>query len=339
MDPSVQAVHEVLENAEDLSESCKAMLLATLPNTLCVPKDERVPFQARMVEMIGEVVEAQKTLLLAGLHAEEAKIAELEKSRSQLEAEIAKSDAAFKEASDVLSSKRLIAQEADRSSKEASISLADAQAAQAAGDAQITKFETERRELQETLDKSLQSLCGEAFDVAAAAGHRDAVMDVLKRSTQTFESTLLMTLPEALIKPPTERGDFDKMAIDTLRKNLGDHVEKLGRELRASEDGKPALATAVEAATRCTLHAQEAALTACNVVSSAEETQKTAAAGLEAAKEAKRSFEPSLKCAEAQRDAKQVALSHFEENNVKSFASLEGKTASSFFEEIFRLGA
>jgi hypothetical protein len=339
LDPSVQAVQEVIENAESLPESCKAMLLVTLPSSLCVPKDERAPSQARLVEMIREVIEAQTASLQAGLNAEQAKVAELEKSGSQLEEEIATADAALKAAGDALSGKTLAAQEAEKSSKEASIALTDATVALAAHDTQITKTEVERRELQDTLDKCLPSLCGEAFDAAAAAGHRDTVMDVLKRSTLAVESTLLMTLPEALIKLPTERGDFDKMVINTLQKNLRDHVEKLDGELKASEDTKSARAAAVEAARQCTLNAQEAEVKARSEVSWAEEAQTTATAGLEAAKAAKRSFEPSLKCVVAERDAKQAALSHFEENNVKSFARLESKVSAMVVEEIGQLGA
>lgn len=339
VDPTVQAVQEVLENAEGLPESCKAMLLATLPSSLCVPKDERVPVQARVVEMIGEVIEVHKSALQVAVNAEQAKVTELESSRSHLEEDIANADAAFKNATEVLASKRLCAQEAAKASKDASTALTEAKAAQAACDATITKTQSERRELQETLDKCMPNLCGESFDAVAATGNRDAVMDVLRRSTQAFESTLLMTLPEALIKPPAERGDFDKMAIDTLQKNLGDYVVKLDGELRTSEDDKTSRAAAVEGATAGTANAQATEVTARNEVASAEEAHKAASDRLEAAKEARRSFEPSLEAAVAERDAKQAALTHFEENNVKSFTALEIKSSAITVEEIGKLGA
>merc|ERR1712110_900685 len=154
------------------------------------------------------------------------------------------------------------------SSKDAAIALKDAKAAQASGDAQIAKIEVERRELHETLEKCMPDLCGEGFEADAAARHRDTMMDVLKRSTHAFENTLLMTLPEALIKPPAERGDFDRMAIDTLQKNLGDYVEKLDGELRASEDSKTARAAAVEAASSCATFAQDQEIVALNELAS-----------------------------------------------------------------------
>jgi len=328
VDPTVHAVQEVVEQVEGLNESCKAMLLATLPSSLCVPMDERVPLQARVVEMIAEVIEMHRSSLKAAIDIELAKVAELESSKSKLEEDFAKADEAHKNTIDVVSGKKLAAQEAEQASKEASSSLKEAKAAQAAGDAQIAKIEAERQELQDALEKCLPNLCGEGFQTDAATKHRDAVMDVLKRSAQAFESTLLMTLPTALIKPPAERGDFDKMAIGTLQKNLGDYVEKLDGELRVAKETKTTQAVVLEAAAAQNVAAREQFLAAQKVVASAEETQTTAAGQLETTKTAKNDFEPSLESAVAQRDAKQAALTHFEEHNVKSFTSLEKITAT-----------
>merc|ERR1712232_1300103 len=256
--------------------------------------------------------------------------------KSQLDDEVTRATAALNDATDVVSNKSQVVQGAEKSSKDAAISLKDAKAAQAAGDAQITKIEAERRELKETLEKCM---CGEGFEADAAVRHRDAVMDVLKRSTHAFENTLLMTLPEALIKSPAERGDFDKMAIDTLQKNLGEYVEKLDGELRASEESKTTRAAAVEAAASSSASAQDQELIAQNELASAQEKQKAAAEGLGAAKAAVQSFEPSLQSAVAERDTKQATLTKFTEHNIKSFATLQSKNSDATAEEISKLGA
>merc|ERR1712232_306071 len=256
--------------------------------------------------------------------------------KSQLDEEVTKASAALNDAIDVVSNKTQVVQDAEKSRKEAAVSLKDAKAAQAAGDAQIMKIESERQELKETLEKYL---CGESFEADAAIRHRDAVMHVLRRSTHAFENTLLMTLPEALIKPPAERGDFDKMAIDTLQKNLGEYVEKLDGELRASEESKTAQAAAVEAAAAGSTFAQDQEIVALNELASAKEKQKAAAAGLDAAKAAVQSFEPSLQSAVAGRDSKQADFTKFVEHNIKSFAILESKASDVTAEEISKLGA
>merc|ERR1712232_1004677 len=250
-----------------------------------------------------------------------------------------KSSAALNDAADVVSNKSLLVQEAEKASKDAATSLKDAKAAQATGDAQIAKIEVERRELQETLEKYLPDLCGEGFQADAAARQRDAVMDVLKRSTQAFENTLLMTLPEALIRPPAERGDVDKMAIDTIQKNLGDYVEKLDGELQASEASKTTQIAAVEAAATASAFAQDQEIIAQNDLASAKEKQKAAAEGLDAANAAVQSFEPSLQSAVTERDTKQAALTKFVEHNIKSFAILESKASDMMADEIGKLGA
>merc|ERR1712232_58229 len=115
----------------------------------------------------------------------------------------------------------------------------------------------------------------------------------------------------ALIKSPAERGDFDKMAIDTLQKSLGEYVEKLDGELRASEESKTARAPAVEAATSGSVSAQDQEIIAQNELANTKEERKAAAAGLDAAKAAVQSFEPSLQNAVAERDTQQAALTKF----------------------------
>merc|ERR1712232_9515 len=153
------------------------------------------------------------------------------------------------------------------------------------------------------------------------------------------ENTLLMTLPEALIKPPAERGDVDKMAIDTIQKNLGEYVEKLDGELRASEGSKTARAAAVEVAASGSASAQDQEIIAQNELASAQEKQRAAAEELDAAKAAVRSFEPSLQSAVAERDTKQASLTKFVEHNIKSFATLEIKASDVTAGEIGKLGA
>merc|ERR1712232_1218394 len=128
-------------------------------------------------------------------------------------------------------------------------------------------------------------------------------------------------------------------AIDTIKKNLGEYVEKLDGELRASEESKTARAAAVEAAASGSASAQDQEIIAQNELANAKEERKAAAQGLDAAKAAVQSFEPSLQNAVAERDTQQAALTKFVEHNIKSFAILESKASDMMADEIGKLGA
>lgn len=85
VDPRVASVKQTIESA-DLPEPCKAMLLAMLPHSLCVPKDLRSDSQSRAVEMINEVYDAIELKLKNTAEKESAKVTEIEASKDSVDA-------------------------------------------------------------------------------------------------------------------------------------------------------------------------------------------------------------------------------------------------------------
>jgi chromosome segregation ATPase len=338
VDPAMQAVIDVIDGAEDLPLGCKQMLLAMLPGSLCVTKDARTAAQDRVVEMIGELVDTQKSSLQAAADAEDSKFAEIEASKIELEQIVVKAEGVLQETTEVLVSKQTAAQEAKQTSKNAAASLKEATTAEASAEEAVTKIEAERKQLQDALDTHLSSLCAEDFEPESALGHRDAVMESITNSTEAFESALLLTLPEALMKLPAQRGDFDKMAIDTLKKNLGGHLERLGANLENARAAKDERAAVVKAATEQMNAAQDLELAGATALCEAEEKNKGAATALQAAKDARQQYEPTLASATAERDGKQSALKSFEEHNAFSFKTLQMATAATM-EDAHKLGA
>merc|ERR1712125_125351 len=104
-------------------------------------------------------------------------------------------------------------------------------------------------------------------------------------------------------------------------------------------ESKTARAAAVEAAASGSASAQDQEIIAQNELANAKEERKAAAEGLNAAKAAVQSFEPSLQSAVAERDSKQADFTKFVEHNIKSFAILESKASDVTAEEISKLGA
>jgi hypothetical protein len=338
VDPVVQAVIDVIEGADGLPSGCKQMLLAMLPGSLCVTKDVRTAAQDRIVEMISEIVDAHRSSLQAAVDAEVSEFAQIEVSRAELEGVVAEAEVRLQEATEALVSKQADAQEAKQASKNAAVSLKETTTAETTAEEAATKIEAERKQLQDALDIHLSHLCAEEFQPESALGHRDAVMESITNSTEAFESALLLTLPEALVKPPVQRGDFDTMAIDTLKTNLGDRLQRLGTNLEVARTAKAERTLAVEAATKQLTAAQDLELAGAAAMCEAEEKKRVAVTALEAAKDARQNFEPTLANAIAQRDGKQAALKIFEERNAFGFKSLQMATATSM-EDAHKLGA
>jgi hypothetical protein len=334
VDPAVQAVIDIIEGAQGFPSDCTQMLLAMLPGSLCVTKDARTAAQDRIVEMMGEIMDAQKTSLQAAVDTEVCKLMEIDASKVELEGGAAEAEAFLQDASEDLISKQTAAQEAKQASKNAAASLKEAKTAEISAEEAATKIEVERKQLQDALDIHLTNLCAEDFQPESALGHRDAIMESITNSTEAFESALLLTLPEALVKPPAERGDFDKMAIDTLKKNLGEYLQRLGTNLEVARAAKAERTVAVEAATQQLTAAQDLELSGATAMCESEEKAKVAATTLQAAKEARQNFEPTLASATAERDAKQAALKTFEEHNAFCFKSLQMATATTM-EDVF----
>jgi hypothetical protein len=336
VDPAVQAVIDIIDGAEGLPSGCKQMLLAMLPASLCVTKDARTPLQDRMVEMVSEIMDAQRTSLQAAADAEVSKFTEIEASKVELERGVAEAETLLQDAREALISTQTAAKEAKQASKNAAANLRETQTAETSAEEAATKIEAERKQFQDALDIHLTNLCAEDFQPESALGHRDAVMKSLTNSTESFESALLLTLPEALLKPPQDRGDFDKMAIDTLKKNLGECLERFGTNLEVARAAKAERTVAVDAATQQLTAAQDLELAGATTMCEAEERAKVAATALQTAKGARQNFEPTLATATSERDAKQAALKTFEEHNAFSFKSLQMATATTIsMEDVF----
>jgi len=230
------------------------------------------------------------------------------------------------------------AHEAQQASKDAALSLKEAKGADVSADDICSKLKAEQTQLQEVLETHLNVLCAEDFQAEAAAGHRDAIMACITSATTagTFESALLVTLPEALVKPPAERGDFDKMAIDALKKNLSNFLEGLSSKIEAANLSKAQCTAAVEAAVAQVSSTQEIELARATAVGETEEKMKAASTALETAKNERKQFEPTLASATHERDTKQETLKCFEELNASSFKALQAATT---LDEASKMGA
>jgi chromosome segregation ATPase len=336
--PAVQAVIDVIRGADDLNSGCKQMLLAMLPASLSIAKDVRTAQQERVVEMIGQLVDSKRQSLQEAAEVEASKCVEVEASKANLDAAVTGAEELLLQATELFTSAQAAAQEAQQASKDAALSLKEAKGADVSADDTCSKLKADRTQLQEVLDAHLSALCAEDFQAETAAGHRDAIMTCITSATtaEAFESALLVTLPEALGKPPTERGEFDKMAIDALKKNLSNFLEGLSSKTEAANLSKAQCTAAIEAAEAQVSSTQEIELAKATAVGETEEKMKAASTALETAKNERKQFEPTLASATHERDSKQETLKRFEELNATSFKALQMATT---MDEAHKMGA
>jgi hypothetical protein len=330
VDPKLKAVIEAVEASGDsLPDSCRAMLIAMLPDSLTVPADTRDANQTRLVAMVREVMELVRVKKQEAVGAEEQRVSEVAASKEGLVASASQAEAASAAAVEFSTTKKAQAAEAEKLLNSKNEMLKTALEAQNTGDAALETAESECSKLQTAIDGALRQLCsGDEWDAASASGHCQALMALIKNISTTDDS-LLQSVPASFKKAPAERGDFDKMVIEQVEKTLKDRLAQLTSTLEAGSAGKAERAAAVEAAQGEVETAKSARMDTTESLSNAMAAQQEAAGALKEAQTKVKKFEPELKKTQAARDEKQVMLDIFQDGNMKAFAELESKVSAS----------
>jgi hypothetical protein len=328
VDPVLQPIVEAVEAAgETITDSCQAMLIAMLPS-LTLASDLRDASQIRMVAMLREVLESVQAQRQAAVTAEEQLVTKAEAARDLLVAAAAEAQATATAVAEASATHKAAAAEAESHLTTKTDLLKAAQEAQQSGDAALLGADAERLRLQEAIDGPLRILCsGDEWSAAAAADHCQSLMALVTKLGNADES-LLMSVPACVKKAPTERGEFDKMVVETVEKGLKDRVSELTATLAAGETGKAERAAAVEASQLEVNAAESAKAVAAGALAGAVAAKKTAVAASQAAKLAAQ-VQESEELAKAQlaRDAKQATLETFQKRNMACFAELESKVS------------
>jgi hypothetical protein len=223
--PKVAAVRTTLTAIEALPEDVRNMLSTSLAIAASVEKPARHEFQVGILEMVARALFQEEQRLEAALQvakdgfavAEDAKAA-AEKTRDDAKADFeAKVQSAADQAATL--------ERAKQAQKEAAAALKGAQSEQ-------ENLAKEAKELQKTSSaewlvytENLKALRREPLegetepakmDGRTLKKHVGKVVDALKSAKA--DSSLVDSIPAAFAKSPAERGEFDRLAWDSVEK-------------------------------------------------------------------------------------------------------------------------
>jgi len=322
-DPKLTSVRKMLEGS-DLPDAVKSMLVAMLPHSLAVDATQRNDHQNRVVEMMGEVYDAQETKMKQAADLAREQVVALENSKDTLESDVQESEARHSQAGEVLESKKPVLACCFGTASAAKTAHAADEEAQRAGDAAGLAVEQEHGGLKVAVDEHLKVLREGSWETGSAKQHLDILLPL---ATKWTDESLVTALPSTCIKSASERSSFDNMVLDQLELSLKARLEKLAAEIEAEAPAKTGRSAAVAVAQQTVQQAVDAQMKASDDVASALSAQKEALAALEKAKTALTTFKPALKKANEAADEAQAEMEIFHDSRVSCFDGLKLKTS------------
>jgi hypothetical protein len=313
-----KAVSDAVLGAEGMPADVLKMLGENVADSLGVAKEDRHPYQEKVISMLGEVLAGVGAAVQATIAAAEAKVAESGGEKSSRTATEETAAAVMKEKSE----------ESDRASTALAESAAALKAAETAEKAAEKELKASEKAL-EGVAKSLAKLQGaltEAYLPMKEAGSsaHPSGMATLEKVGEEFglNNSLLTSLASALAKLPEARGSFDGVCLqqveDELTKLIGDATEKVA----AAEGVKAASAEKVAAAKAATEAATATNKAAADAEGACKIAVKEATADLKAASKAVKMFAPEMKQVESALASTKADLSSLQSGALAAYAEL-----------------
>ncbi|CAK9036767.1 Uncharacterized protein SCF082_LOCUS21863 [Durusdinium trenchii] len=224
--------------------SVRQMLIAMLPEGLCVPADQRHAYQTTHVKMVSETLQKVICKLEEKLAAASAEVSRIEGSKEELQHKVSAAEEATAGAA-----------ERERSCK---VRLADVTRTVISCKEELSSAETAQREKASARENALQEkaqvehlerfrlLCAGEVQGEEAQAHYVKLETLAKQIG--FEASLLTALPTSILKEPASRGSFDAMVVAQLGEGLTKRLSTLQEHLQASEPEATAAEQAVETA-------------------------------------------------------------------------------------------
>ncbi|CAK9030822.1 unnamed protein product [Durusdinium trenchii] len=226
--------------------SVRKMLIAMLPEGLCVPADQRHAYQTANVQMVSESLQKVICKLEEKLATASAEVDRIEASKGELQSKVDAAEEALGTALENEQSCKLRLADVTRTVISCKSAVSGAETAQREKAQAREKALEEKAQVEAVLAEEFRLLCDGEVQGQEAQAHYGKLESLAKQVG--FEASLLTALPTSILKEPASRGSFDAMVVAQLAEGLGKRLSALKEELLASEPGATAAAQAVETA-------------------------------------------------------------------------------------------
>jgi len=326
VDPVQQEVFDALELVDEttLPTSCRDMLLAMLPSSLGEAKIKRNAAQIRVVDMIQETLSSVQTNFQQALEEASNGVATVEGSKALLEQKVTELDAMAKTASDAVTAQKATVSEVQSASSSAEGEMAVAEVALAGGNKALEACRNATKQVQNALDVHLTALCAETpLEAEPAKEHLDALISVVK--VCSADESLQLSVASLFGKPFAERGDFDNVVLDQIKKMLANKISEDSTALESADATEKERTQAVDAAKQV-LDAKQAELKAAKEQAvDLEVERQNAMSKLDAAKAEVAQVTTEVAKASKLLNTAKSALEKFADQTLDAFNTLKGK--------------
>eukprot|EP00930_Biecheleria_cincta_P038137 TRINITY_DN261_c1_g2_i1.p1 TRINITY_DN261_c1_g2~~TRINITY_DN261_c1_g2_i1.p1 ORF type:complete len:550 (+),score=230.22 TRINITY_DN261_c1_g2_i1:71-1720(+) len=318
--------------AQHVSQDSRAMLLAMLPHSLCVPSDERQEFQEAAVKMLSQLMSQILAAMQTSLDAENERVAGIEAKKEQLEQKIQACEAAVNAAQEVTAAQQAGFDITCDATRKAHAELAGAKEELKACEAAQASAQGDKDALQAAVMGDFEKLkSGSAEGTAPEQLYSNLEPLMLKLDLDT---SLRSAMKPALLKTPAQRGFFDGKVVEELEKTFAAKVEELTNVVADGQSTIAVRAAVVSAAEDKVAQAEAVQKAASDTLASARDAQKAAQADLKASKAILSDFKPEYKKATESCNQQQDQLQTYMDVNVAAFNILESKISAKKKKEI-----
>lgn len=275
------AIAKALKGTDTYPHSVLTMLSQHIDLSLGAAKEERHEYQARFVEMIGEVLSSIQKKLDDQISEAEGKVAQADGEKELRETRVTEATAAIGAAAETLKAAETVAHEASAKHHDAQKTLAAAKHEQKQGDASLDAAATKKEKLELVASESLEPVKNGTLEADKV---KAAIASITKAGKEfSFDNALVTSFASALSKPAAERGTFDAVVIEQLEAEFKKHIDGFATQLSEGAAGREERASKVAHAAS----EHEAAV----------ETQKAADAALDAARKQSKEADLAQKAA------------------------------------------
>jgi chromosome segregation ATPase len=318
----LESVVAAVKHAAHLSGPSRAMLAATVKSSLGLPIEDRHEYQEKVVQMIGETLEACQKGFADSLAELEAKVAGSDDDRAARSAASAEVAAQLEAKTQDCTEKEATLEKIHEDVGPKKAALAAAQKEQKGLDKKLEKAASDRARYDEAIAGTYTQLVeGTWDDVKGAKGLLKQLAPFCKELKVEF--SLMTSLGSAVEKKPEDRGEFDKVVLG----QLGDALKERAANLAAAVDGGPAETERCAAeVSRCQQeldHTVQAEATAQEAFDAAEAEKQELKKDVKAKAKAVASFEVDAAKIISDRDDAVSTLEEFRSGPLAAFAALK----------------
>lgn len=323
--PAYNVIVDAIQQSGSLTPMCKEMLSTTLHLYLGIPSDKRSVEMIAMVDMVRQVLQAQKDELQAAVDEEESHIATQQSSKEQVFGNRIEADDAASAAQAAIGVHKNCLEEAQAVASECAAIATEAEESLHSAKLKANELENALADLHKAKDIHLPALTTD-WDEKNASTHCAALLHGVHGHAEVVDA-FRSSVENCFMKAPATRGQFDAMILDELQKVFATHAVDIAEMIEAGNANLVQLEQHVEEKRQELQHKQNAVDAITIALASATSEHANAVERQSLAMANINRFESALSDATRRREEKNANLERFVNNTIACFDDLVNKVS------------